>query len=691
MQKHAIILPLKENFSSENSGAVSIWVKSYIEFSKYKKNIFVFCNTIKGKPFFKKNVYYIKNTSNLLTNYSYIKNISELLIKKKFTSVEVHNRPEYARYLIKNTKIKVNLIFHNDPNHLRGSESDNKKFFLLKNCTNLFFVSHFLKKVFFKNLTVKHSNNCNVIYNAIKKIKKFPKKKNIIIFSGKLNSLKGYNIFGEAIIDILNRYPNWKAYVFGNEPREKFNFQHKNLFIKDWIGHGQLLKFYEKCSISVVNPTWEEPFGRTAMESASRGCAVITSISGGLQETFNNNLILKKNNKDHLISLLDKLIKNKKFLKKIQNQNFSHVVHDIQKKADQLDNYIPDFPLNTLLKNYRILQISNFGEKLDHRIFNLSISKKISNGLIRNGHDVINFDYRDYKNNFFENVDAKVLSIIKNYKPHLILLGHNNILQRETMLEIKNNYKSKIALWYEDALAVNGPDFKNSLKLIEKNNDLIDNYFITTHPDSVISKIKREKMYFIPIPVDKNIEYGHFYKAKKNKDLFFALSHGVNYGKLKRGLSDDRSIFIDKLIKLAGNSINFNILGLYNEQPKWNYDYDKELMRSKIALNLSRGKPAKYYSSNRIATLMGNGCPTAIDENVKLKDFFNNNEIIFYKNQLDLLKKTSKILKNSKLLKKIGKNGKIKYFKLFSNNFVAQYIIDKTFNLKNKYNYVWDR
>ena len=60
------------------------------------------------------------------------------------------------------------------------------------------------------------------------------------------------------------------------------------------ISHKNLLKVYEKSSISVVNPTWEEPFGRTALESASRGCAVITSHSGGLSETFENNLILKK-------------------------------------------------------------------------------------------------------------------------------------------------------------------------------------------------------------------------------------------------------------------------------------------------------------------------------------------------------------------------------------------------------------
>ena len=145
------------------------------------------------------------------------------------------------------------------------------------------------------------------------------------------------------------------------------------------------------------------------------------------------------------------------------------------------------------------------------------------------------------------------------------------------------------------------------------------------------------------------------------------MSHGVNFGKLKKGSYDDRSKFIDTLIKLSKGKINFNILGLYKEQPKWNYDLNNEIMKSKIALNLSRGNPVKYYSSNRIATLMGNGCLTAIDEKVKYYDFFNNNEILFYKNEKNLKSKLLKIKDNKNLLKKIAKNGKKKYFKLFSN------------------------
>ena len=53
------------------------------------------------------------------------------------------------------------------------------------------------------------------------------------------------------------------------------------------------IKLLFKSSISVVPSKWQEPFGRTAMESAAYGCATITSNNGGLPETFENDLILK--------------------------------------------------------------------------------------------------------------------------------------------------------------------------------------------------------------------------------------------------------------------------------------------------------------------------------------------------------------------------------------------------------------
>ena len=43
--------------------------------------------------------------------------------------------------------------------------------------------------------------------------------------------------------------------------------------------------------------------------------------------------------------------------------------------------------------------------------------------------DVINFDYRNYFN-LAKKCNEKIIEIISNYNPQLILFGHNNLLQR---------------------------------------------------------------------------------------------------------------------------------------------------------------------------------------------------------------------------------------------------------------------
>jgi len=95
-----------------------------------------------------------------------------------------------------------------------------------------------------------------------------------------------------------------------------------------------------------------------------------------------------------------------------------------------------------------------------------------------------------------------------------------------------------------------------------------------------------------------------------------------------------------------------------------------------MGLNLSRGRPTKYYSSNRIASIVGNGLLTFVDRKVQLSDFFNNSEIIFYDNINDLSDKIKFYSVNDKLRKKIAENGKKKYFKLFNETKVSKFIVD---------------
>ena len=108
-----------------------------------------------------------------------------------------------------------------------------------------------------------------------------------------------------------------------------------------------------------------------------------------------------------------------------------------------------------------------------------------------------------------------------------------------------------------------------------------------------------------------------------------------------------------------------------------------------MGLNLSRGEPLKYYSSDRIAQLFGNGLLTFLDEKTCLNELFSKNEAVFYKDINDLSEKILKYKKDNKERKKIGKNGKIKYMKYYNSNIISQYLIDKTFDFKSKYKYIW--
>ena len=697
-KKIAIILPYKEIYSENYAGAASIWLKDYNDISKLSDQTLIYGNLNKNLKPITKNFQNINITTNTFSKTKeYINFFYKEFIKFKFEIIEIHNRPEYLNFLIdKKINSKLIFFFHNNPQEIRGSKTAKERLKILDKTDKVFFVSKWTQKKFFEGLPFKSKSNCEILYPSIKKVKNFNfKKKKQIIFTGKLNSSKGYDLFGNAIIKILKKYPDWKAIVAGNEPREKYNFKHKNLIIHPWLPHKEILNLYKNSSISIVPSRWEEPFGRTAMESAAHGCATITSTRGGLIETFDNDLFLKELSSNEIFKKIESLILFPKKLRIYQLKNFKNPLHII----NNLTEYLDSVKSNMLSKNIfvnktvgpKILHISNFNEKNNQRLFNISIATKLTNGLIRNNCDVINFSYRNYlSQKIFPNLDEDITEICRNYKPDLILLGHNNILKRST-LENFRNQKRKIALWYEDHIANYGPNWRSNLQLIEKNNDLINDYFITTHPSVIKTKIKKNKIHFLPIPVDENIENLRIYEHKfRYKDLFFALSHGVNFGGLRKNSNDEREIFLKKIMS-KGKGINFHILGINRDKPKWNYDFYKEMMICKMSLNLSRGKPLKYASSNRIASYMGNGILTFINEKVKFQELFNKNEMVFYKDEDDLISKVLELKDDIVKINKISKNGRNKYFKIFNNLVVSDSIISKSFGTTPKFRYAWEK
>ena len=109
-----------------------------------------------------------------------------------------------------------------------------------------------------------------------------------------------------------------------------------------------------------------------------------------------------------------------------------------------------------------------------------------------------------------------------------------------------------------------------------------------------------------------------------------------------------------------------------------------------MGLNLSRGKPIKYYSSDRIVQLVGNGLLTFIDKNTFLNDFFTRKEIIFYNDVEDLSYKLRKYKKDKKQGKKIAKAGKKKYLKYLNSDIISEFLLSKTLGYKSKKKFIWN-
>ena len=95
------------------------------------------------------------------------------------------------------------------------------------------------------------------------------------------------------------------------------------------------------------------------------------------------------------------------------------------------ESIFPKYLINHLKNNIKILNLYNQGQKLNHRLFNISLGKKFTNGFIRNGHDVLELSDRDF---------------IKNNKT-INLLQNSRVNFQNYLIETCKNYT--LDLWIE--------------------------------------------------------------------------------------------------------------------------------------------------------------------------------------------------------------------------------------------------
>ena len=153
---------------------------------------------------------------------------------------------------------------------MNGSKSTNERVNLLSICSKIIFNSEWSKNRFLTNLDDIYTKSSKLIVikqSAEKQKVSLNEKQKIITFVGKLNKAKGYDVFGSAILDVLNRYKDWKGIVIGDEEREKLIFNHDRLNVLGFKITLMLSKFLKNKYLSCLFK-----MGRTIWKNKSRVC-----------------------------------------------------------------------------------------------------------------------------------------------------------------------------------------------------------------------------------------------------------------------------------------------------------------------------------------------------------------------------------------------------------------------------------
>ena len=251
-------------------------------------------------------------------------------------------------------------------------------------------------------------------------------------------------------------------------------------------------------------------------------------------KTITNIIILRNLSVKSLFNAIEKLIKNSKQLKILQKQSIKNFYLTDDYISNKIDNYRDEiyskfrlsFSISNKIEKIKILHVTNFNERHNGRLF-YNTGKRINNGLIRLNHSVLEFSDRDivsyYRNlndlNGSKRLNSKLLEVISNYVPDIIILGHADLIKIETLRFIKKNYPNiKMAQWFLDRM--DGKWVNNKKRFLDKI-DLMDASFCTTDPKS-LNFNNKHKVYYLPNPVDKSFETLENYKLKYfNNDVFF--------------------------------------------------------------------------------------------------------------------------------------------------------------------------
>lgn len=342
----------------------------------------------------------------------------------------------------------------------------------------------------------------------------------------------------------------------------------------------------------------------------------------------------------------------------------------------------------------KILHVANFSwffakhKRADHAGRFYATDRKITNGLIRNGHCVWDFSYRDIARHLprvrlgkqwgAAAMNEYLLELAAAMRPDIVLLGHSEVVSPQTLRAIRQQHPHcKIGQWWMDSFANRPKDISH----LRAKHEFIDAFFATSAPSYYAPLLPSDsppRFYYFPNMVDSSIEAARSFRQPSHEfDVFFAGMDNPARAKLLQAIAAQEppprcGFFGFGAHPYLGGSELHNTIG-----------------RSKIGINLSQLTQMPLYSSDRLAQLAGNGCMVITPRTPQMTRLFAEDEVVYYDDAKHLLQQVAAYLQDDNAWRQVAERGHQRAHRCYNEKRVTKFMLEAITESQWSEDYDW--
>jgi hypothetical protein len=341
-----------------------------------------------------------------------------------------------------------------------------------------------------------------------------------------------------------------------------------------------------------------------------------------------------------------------------------------------------------------VVHAANFGVR-PKGAFQNNVERKLTNGLIRNGHQVIAFSDRDVamagspigatRTGGRGYANKALGELCLAIEPDVLILGQTDVIVPATVSDLRARVPAlRVLQWSVDALFERG-----NLQRLEQNLPVVDATLVTTAGEALAPLGRPGKtLGFLPNPVDFSIETGQNHRYT---DLAFELFYACGNPADLREVAGQAWHMDDfaRALAAALPALRPKWVGLMGEPPLGGAAYQRAIESAAMGLNVSRRTGQPLYSSDRLSHLAGNGLAILIERSSGYDALFTDEQMAFFSTFEELVAQIERLTLHPAHRMALAGAGRARYHELFNEQRVAEYVLEAAMGQVDPAGYPW--